>query len=412
MDGTCPTFTFSDPNTDHDFDFNVLSEYLFDDEKNTAPDNRNTANSSSSKSEDESDNEDFSSSDEVGEGKRSKSDDPKSTKSQDQVDRRRERNRVLARKTRLRKKFFFESLQKQVTQLAAENDMLKGVIKQRVHSGVLKEEILSQCKDDLAKIITCNVRTATSVLDKADLNLMTAIQAAQRSFVITDPSLPDNPIIFASKGFLDMCGYQLEEVLGRNCRFLQGPDSDSNQVGVMRQGIHEGVDTSVCLLNYKKDGTPYYNQVFVAALRDASSHIINYVGVQVEVKHNPNAPKKAAVLNKSGVSDDSVESVTSSSGGRAGSGLASFGSKSSASSESLGQGPHIGVKRGRPTRPLSSSTSLASGNTSIAGSGMRSSHMVTSCASAPVASRGSSVTQKLMHGVETSFSTIVTNDTL
>ena len=61
----------------------------------------------------------------------------------------------------------------------------------------------------------------TSVLEKDDFNLIQAIQAAQRSFVITDPSLPDNPIIFASKGFLELSGYQLEDVLGRNCRFLQ-----------------------------------------------------------------------------------------------------------------------------------------------------------------------------------------------
>ena len=51
---------------------------------------------------------------------------------------------------------------------------------------------------------------------------MTAIQAAQRAYVISDPNLPDNPIIFASKGFLELSGYTLENILGRNCRFLQG----------------------------------------------------------------------------------------------------------------------------------------------------------------------------------------------
>jgi PAS domain S-box-containing protein len=153
-----------------------------------------------------------------------------------------------------------------------------------VHNDVLKQEILSQCKaEELPLIVSPASKSPNTMLDKADFNLVTAIQAAQRSFVITDPSLPDNPIIFASKGFLDMCGYQLEEVLGRNCRFMQGPGSDSGQVAVMREGINEGTDTSVCLLNYKKDGTQFYNQVFVAALRDASSKIINYVGVQVEV---------------------------------------------------------------------------------------------------------------------------------
>jgi PAS domain S-box-containing protein len=121
-------------------------------------------------------------------------------------------------------------------------------------------------------------------LEKADYGLMTAIQAAQRSFCITDPSLPDNPIIFASKGFCELSGYQLEEILGRNCRFLQGPGTDMANVELLRKGVREGTDTSICLLNYKADGTPFYNQIFVAALRDANSKIINYVGVQVEVR--------------------------------------------------------------------------------------------------------------------------------
>jgi PAS domain-containing protein len=125
-------------------------------------------------------------------------------------------------------------------------------------------------------------------LEKSDFGLMTAIQAAQRSFCITDPSLPDNPIVFASQGFLDLSGYSLNEVLGRNCRFLQGPGTDLSQIDVLRNGIMNGVDTTVCLLNYKADGTPFYNQIFVAGLRDSSHKIINYVGVQVEVLNNCN----------------------------------------------------------------------------------------------------------------------------
>ena len=86
-----------------------------------------------------------------------------------------------------------------------------------------------------------------------------------------------------SQGFLDLTGYTLEQVLGRNCRFLQGPGTDQSAVEVIRKGITEGVDTSVCLLNYKADGTPFWNQFFVAALRDANNNIVNYVGVQCEV---------------------------------------------------------------------------------------------------------------------------------
>lgn len=159
--------------------------------------------------------------------------------------------------------------------------MLKGIVKQRMASE-LKSQILAECSTESSTIVA-TATNATSLLERADYGLMAAIQAAQRSFCLTDPSLPDNPIVFASKGFLELSGYSLGEVLGRNCRFMQGPSTDQSQVDVLRKGILAGVDTSICLLNYKADGTPFYNQIFVAALRDSSKKIINYVGVQVEV---------------------------------------------------------------------------------------------------------------------------------
>ena len=74
---------------------------------------------------------------------------------------------------------------------------------------------------------------------------------------------------------------------GRNCRFLQGPGTDANAVDVIRKGVTEGRDISVCLLNYKADGTPFWNQFFVAALRDGDGSVVNYVGVQCEVNVPP-----------------------------------------------------------------------------------------------------------------------------
>jgi PAS domain S-box-containing protein len=124
----------------------------------------------------------------------------------------------------------------------------------------------------------------TTILERTDYGLIASIQAAQRSFVITDPSLPDTPIICASKGFLDLCGYSLEEVLGRNCRFMQSPNADPAQVNQLREGIHKGEDVSACILNMRADGSEFYNQIFVAPLRDSNGNIANYVGVQLEVR--------------------------------------------------------------------------------------------------------------------------------
>ncbi len=201
------------------------------------------------------------------------------------MDRRRERNRVLARKTRLRKKFFFESLQMQVTHLANENKNLKCIVKDRISEDV-SGQILSECNAEVPAILTtprimdCGKVTLNSV----DYDLVNIIQAAQRSFVITNPSLPDNPIMFASPGFLELSKYSLHEVIGRNCRFMQGPGTDSKDVKKLREGIIKGEDVSVTILNYKKDGTPFYNQIYVAGLKNTNGEIVNFVGVQVEVQ--------------------------------------------------------------------------------------------------------------------------------
>lgn len=168
--------------------------------------------------------------------------------------------------------------------------MLKSVIRNRFpeHLGA---RILQSCQSLQLPSHVANITVSTSfdtasttaILHTPDYALIQAIQAAQRSFVITDPSLPDNPIIFASQGFMELTGYGVEDILGRNCRFLQGPKTDQQQVKALREGIFQGVDTSVCLLNYRANGEEFYNQIFCAALRDENNQIINFVGVQVEV---------------------------------------------------------------------------------------------------------------------------------
>ncbi|CAM9610101.1 unnamed protein product, partial [Sphacelaria rigidula] len=111
------------------------------------------------------------------------------------------------------------------------------------------------------------------LLLEPDFHLMQALMESQQNFTISDPSMPDNPIVFASPGFLKMTGYTMQAVLGRNCRFLQGPGTDTGAIDIIRRGVADGRDTSVCLLNYKADGTPFWNQFFVAALRDEQSQV-------------------------------------------------------------------------------------------------------------------------------------------
>jgi arabinogalactan endo-1,4-beta-galactosidase len=86
-------------------------------------------------------------------------------------------------------------------------------------------------------------------------------------------------------------------VLGRNCRFIQGPETDVEEVAKIRKAISEGVDVSVLLLNYHKDGTTFWNQVHCAALRNEYGEIVNYVGVQCQV--NPNVANAKAMTSSS-----------------------------------------------------------------------------------------------------------------
>ena len=197
---------------------------------------------------------------------------------------RRERNREHAKRSRLRKKFLLESLQEQINGLNSEIDMLKNIIKKEIPDKA--EQLLETVSAPKGKFTPLPMPSGfgpVKTLMEPDFRLMSALSGSQQNFAISDPTLPDNPIVYVSQGFLELTGYTLDQVLGRNCRFLQGPGTDQSAVDVIRKGIREGVDTSVCLLNYKADGTPFWNQFFVAALRDAENNVVNFVGVQCEV---------------------------------------------------------------------------------------------------------------------------------
>lgn len=204
-------------------------------------------------------------------------------KSQAQIDRRRERNRILARRTRLRKKFFFESLQKEVMDLQRENELLKDIVKEELQADDSKR-ILDEC-DAMERLPNDILEQCAqeSAMDNQDINLVRSIQKSQHAFVITDPSLHDNPIVFASDDFLKTTGYKREQVLGRNCRFLQGTDTSLEHVKEMSDAISRGEDVSVTILNYKADGTPFWNKLFIAALRDSENSVVNNIGVIVPV---------------------------------------------------------------------------------------------------------------------------------
>jgi hypothetical protein len=123
-------------------------------------------------------------------------------------------------------------------------------------------------------------------LSPKDQVVIDMLDPLTNNYVITDPSLPDNPIIYASDAFCDFTKYSYDEIVGRNCRFLQGEKTDKTDIARIRSAVSNGDDENVCLLNYKKDGTPFVNQFFVSALREEDkghNNILYHLGVQHEV---------------------------------------------------------------------------------------------------------------------------------
>jgi PAS domain S-box-containing protein len=194
---------------------------------------------------------------------------------------RRERNREHAKRSRLRKKFLLESLQKQIHGIMEQMDLLKDALKEQApdKADAIIDSIFGS-KEQYTALPMPSGFGPVKTLMEPDFRLMSALSGSHQNFAISDPNLPDNPIVYVSQGFLDLTGYTLDQVLGRNCRFLQGPGTDQSAVDVIRKGLNEGLDVSVCLLNYKADGTTFWNQFFVAALRDEEDNVVNYVGVQ------------------------------------------------------------------------------------------------------------------------------------
>jgi two-component system, cell cycle sensor histidine kinase and response regulator CckA len=106
-----------------------------------------------------------------------------------------------------------------------------------------------------------------------------AIASVSVGILITDPHQPDNPIIYVNPAFERVTGYGAAEALGRNCRFLQGSDTDSSAVAEIRQALKEERGLRIELLNYRKDGSSFWNELTVSPLRDAKGRVTHYVGV-------------------------------------------------------------------------------------------------------------------------------------
>ncbi|EWY42373.1 PAS sensor protein [Skermanella stibiiresistens SB22] len=108
------------------------------------------------------------------------------------------------------------------------------------------------------------------------------VEGSRMPIVVTDPNLDDNPIVFANQAFVDMTGYDLAEILGNNCRFLQGPESDPSARRLIVEAIAQRRDVKVEILNYRKNGTPFWNELYISPIHDDDGNLLYFFGSQLD----------------------------------------------------------------------------------------------------------------------------------
>lgn len=113
--------------------------------------------------------------------------------------------------------------------------------------------------------------------------LEAAVRGAAMSIAVSDATRRDNPLVFVNAAFEALTGYSETEVVGRNCRFLQGPDTDASTVRRIRAAMRAGVPVEARLLNYRKDGTPFWNLLHLSPLRSTEGVVTHFVGAQLNV---------------------------------------------------------------------------------------------------------------------------------
>lgn len=110
-----------------------------------------------------------------------------------------------------------------------------------------------------------------------------AVAASSQGVLITDPTRHDNPIIYCNPAFEKITGYSRDEVIGRNCRFLQGTDRDQEPISELRGAIDEGREINVVLRNYRKDGTMFWNELSISPVRNNDGMVTHIVGIQNDI---------------------------------------------------------------------------------------------------------------------------------
>jgi len=134
---------------------------------------------------------------------------------------------------------------------------------------------------------TAELRLKNRAIDEADIGI-----------TIADATRPNNPIAYANEGFERLTGYDRSTIVGRNCRFLQGPATDADAVADLRAGVDAAAPTTVELVNYRADGTPFWSQVRISPVTNEDGDVTRFLGFQTDVTERKRTAQLVRLLNR------------------------------------------------------------------------------------------------------------------
>ncbi len=126
------------------------------------------------------------------------------------------------------------------------------------------------------------------------LLLYRAVECTRNGIVITDPNRTDNPIIYCNQAFAEMSGFRIDQIIGRNCRFLQRDDRDQPAIKEIREAIAAGKTITTIIRNYRKNGELFWNELTVSPVHDVTGKLINFIGVQNDVSARKEAERRVS----------------------------------------------------------------------------------------------------------------------
>lgn len=199
-------------------------------------------------------------------------------------DKRRERNKIFARKTRMKRKLELEELRDRVCHLKMENEALKGIFDNHTISTTECDDILLKIDLQLPNNTSSNTHMISKLKD-GESKLLSNLLKNERSFCISSAVAPDCPLVYVSPGFCKLTGYEASNTIGKNCRFLQGIDTDLEQVTKINSALKSYREFEIVVRNYKKNGEAFWNLLQVVPMKDYNGLMTLIIGVQTEVRN-------------------------------------------------------------------------------------------------------------------------------